>query len=176
MKTPNYVRTLLQPATRKTASRKIWSVDLEGVWLPFFIATNTEGVTAISREALGAPLRLAKQKDGTAKFSATGRPVIRVVSELSAQIGLVKENFISGLIDYAGTVAKQNPDGFKAEVTACQNAGQPIIAQTNLDIEMAIAKANEQMKMTEAIEKAASDAVEKVQETIPSKAMAGAVA
>ncbi|MFA4837570.1 MAG: hypothetical protein WC749_16085 [Dehalococcoidia bacterium] len=176
MQTPNYVKTLLEPATRKTASRKVWSIDLEGVWLPFFTATNVQGDTAISREALGAPLRLAKQKDGTVKFSATGRPVIRVVAELSDQIRIVRENFTASLVNYAGTVAKQNPDGYKSEVEACQKAGQPIVAQTNLDIEMAIAKANEQFRMAEAIEKAASDAVEKVEETIPGKAMAGAVA
>jgi len=176
MQIPNYVKTLLQPATRKTASRKVWTIDLEAVWLPFFTATNVQGDTAISREALGAPLRLDKAKDGTVKFSTTGRPVIRVVSELSDQIRIVRENFTASLVNYAGTVAKENPDGYKAEVEACQNAGQPIVAQANLDIEMAIAKASENMKMAEAIEKAASDAVEKVEDTVPDKDMAEAVA
>ncbi|MDD5094113.1 MAG: hypothetical protein PHV74_07025 [Dehalococcoidia bacterium] len=176
MQTPNYVKTLLEPATRKTASRKVWSIDLEGVWLPFFTAANVQGQTAISRDVLGAPLRLAKAKDGTVKFSATGRPIIRVVSELSDQIRIVRENFTASLVTYASTVAKDNPDAYKSEVEACQHAGQPIIAQANLDIEMAIARANEQIRMAQAIEKAASDAVEKDDKTIPDKAMAEAVA
>ena len=176
MQTPSYVKALLQPATQKTDSRKMWSIDLNAVWLPFFTATNVQGQTAVSKEALGAPLRLAKDKDGTVKFSQSGRPVLRVAKELSEQIKVVRENFTASLVNYAGTVAKQNPDGYKSEVEACQKAGQPITAQANIDIEMAIAKANEQMKMAEAIEKAASDAVEKAEDTIPGKAMAGAVA
>ena len=98
MQTPNYVKTLLEPSTRKTASRKVWSIDLEGVWLPFFTATNVQGQTAISRDVLGAPLRLAKEKDGTVKFSTTGRPVIRVAKELSDQIRMVRENFTASLV------------------------------------------------------------------------------
>ena len=41
MNTPNYIKSLLAPNTKKPQGRKVWSIDLETVWLPFFTATNT---------------------------------------------------------------------------------------------------------------------------------------
>jgi hypothetical protein len=59
MDVPNYIVALLQPQAGKPTGRKVWSIDLETVWLPFFTATNTVKKTTIPAEALGAPLRLA---------------------------------------------------------------------------------------------------------------------
>ena len=94
METPDYIKALLRPNGRKPAGRRVWSIDLETVWLPFFTATNTMGDTAIPHEALGAPLRLAYNADGTVKFSQTGRPVIKVAKEIADMIveGLELEN------------------------------------------------------------------------------------
>ena len=73
-KTPQYIKALLKPNGTKPAGRRVWSIDLESVWLPFFTATNTMGDTALAAESLGAPLRLAYDPDGTPKFSKSGRP------------------------------------------------------------------------------------------------------
>ena len=54
METPNYIKNLLKPTANKATSRKVWSIDLETVWLPFFTATNAMGDTAIPHEAIGA--------------------------------------------------------------------------------------------------------------------------
>jgi hypothetical protein len=43
MEIPNYIAALLQPQTQKPTGRKVWSIDLETVWLPFFHATNVAG-------------------------------------------------------------------------------------------------------------------------------------
>ena len=72
IKTPSYIKSLLQPTTKRESGRKVWSIDLESIWLPFFIATNVQGDTAIPHDALGALLRLAYEKDGSVKFSKTG--------------------------------------------------------------------------------------------------------
>ena len=77
--TPSYISALLKPMPCKGTDRRAWSIPLQGVWIPFFTATNTAGETAIAAEALGAPLRLQRNPDGTPKFGNTGRPVIRVV-------------------------------------------------------------------------------------------------
>ena len=61
-----------QPNGKKSAGRKVWSVDLETVWIPFFTATNVQGDTAIPHESLGAPVRLSPDKDGSPKFSTAG--------------------------------------------------------------------------------------------------------
>ena len=47
METPNYIKSLVTPTTKQPQGRKVWSIDLQQVWLPFFTATNTMGDTAI---------------------------------------------------------------------------------------------------------------------------------
>ena len=81
------------------------------------------GDTALPSEALGAPLRLGYNKDGTVKFSNAGKPVIRVAKELSDSVKMVRENFVAGLQAYANGVATENPDGFKAEIEKSRQGG-----------------------------------------------------
>lgn len=127
METPSYIKGLLTPNGKHPAGRKVWSVDLETVWLPFFTATNTMGDTAIPNEALGAPLRLAYDPDGSVKFSKTGRPVIKVVKEVADSVKMVRDNFVAGLMAYTHGVAIENPDGYKAQAEASITAGRPIL-------------------------------------------------
>ncbi|GAH65009.1 unnamed protein product, partial [marine sediment metagenome] len=47
-----YFKKLLLPNAQSTRERKVWSIGLETTWLPFFMATNTMGDTAIPSEAL----------------------------------------------------------------------------------------------------------------------------
>lgn len=125
--TPNYIKTLVIPQAKKAqASRRVWSIDLETVWLPFFTATNTMGDTAIPSEAIGAPLRLATGKDGSIRISDSGKPVIRVVKDISDMVKLIRENFTAGLMAYSNGVATENPEGYKAEITKAVEAGKPI--------------------------------------------------
>ena len=107
MEVPGYIAALLQPQPGKTAGRRVWSIDLETVWLPFFTATNTVKATAIPSDALGAPLRLAYGKDGEVRFSPTGRPVVKVAAEIAAQVKVVRENFIANLQTFTGQVIKK---------------------------------------------------------------------
>ena len=124
---PSYIKALLRPNGSKPQGRRVWSIDLEAVWLPFFTATNTMGDTAISPEALGAPLRLAYNQDGSPKFGKTGRPVVRVVKDLADHVRLIRENFVAGLAAYANGIVAECPDGYKAQVLAAQEAGRPIM-------------------------------------------------
>jgi len=124
----------------KAKDRRVWSIPLEGVWLPFFLATNTEGKTDVPSEALGAPLRLAKASDGTVKFSKTGRPIFRVTADLSNQIKIVRENFVAQLQAYANTVVSRKPEEYKAEVAKAQKAARPILEADAMDLEKAIAE------------------------------------
>jgi len=128
MENHDYIKSLLRPNGSKPKGRKVWSVDLEAVWLPFFNATNAMGETAIAPDTLGAPLRLAYERDGSVRFSPTnGKPVIRVAPDLQANIKLVRENFVAGLMAYTHEVFTENPDAYRAQVEASQSAGQPII-------------------------------------------------
>ena len=138
METPQYIKTLLHPNGSKPRGRKVWSVDLETVWLPFFTASNVTGDTHIPNEALGAPLRLAYELDSSVKFSNSGRPVIRVTKELQDNIKLVRENFVAGLTVFAQTVIDQQPDDYRTQVEASQQAGQPIVERDRQALDSAL--------------------------------------
>lgn len=130
--TPTYIKALVTPqAKAANTSRKVWSIDLETVWLPFFTATNTMGDTSVPSGALGAPFRLAYNKDSTVKFSNSSKPVIRVAKDLSDSVRMVRDNFTAGLQAYANGVALENSDGFKAEIMKSHEAGTPIITRDN---------------------------------------------
>ncbi len=127
-----YIKALVTPKAQKAGtSRRVWSIDLETVWLPFFTATNTMGDTAIPHDALGAPLRLGYNKDGTVKFSLSGKPVIRVAKDLSDTVRMVRDNFTAGLMAYANGVITENPEAYKAEIAKSYEAGKPITARDN---------------------------------------------
>jgi len=152
METPAYIKNLLVPSRNgETRSRKVWSIELEGVWLPFFTATNAVGETSISPEALGAPLRLSYTSDGEVKFSKTGRPVLKVNKELSEQIRLVRKNFTANLLAFANGVIAENPEAYQEEVAKAREAGEPIILADKMALEQAIVrkKAQEIVAMAE---------------------------
>jgi hypothetical protein len=141
MNTPEYIASLLKPQV-KSQGRKVWSVDLETVWLPFFTATNTARVTAIPHEALGAPLRLAYNRDKTVKFNEkSGKPVIRVAKELADSVKLVRENFVANLQQYAGSVRKGDNEGYSNEARLNAEAGKPIVMKDREALDRAIADA-----------------------------------
>ena len=139
MDSPQYIKGLLKPNGTKSKGRKVWSVDLETVWLPFFTATNTTGDTSVPAEALGAPLRLGLQVDGTVKFSSNGKPVIKVAKELSDGITLVRENFVAGLTAFTRSVVQSDKEGYVAQIEAGQTAGKPISERDRKALDRAIA-------------------------------------
>ncbi len=151
----NMIQNLFKASTRKPQGRKVWSVDLETVWLPFFTATNTDGVTRIAHEALGAPLRLAYNPDGAVKFSKSGKPIIKVAKDIADNVKLVRENFVSGLMDYTHAIVTSKPDDYKAMIVAAQKAGKTIIDKDNKALSNAINELVAQaVAQAEAMEKA----------------------
>jgi len=136
----DYIKALLTPRTNgnKARTRRVWSIDLETVWLPTFMASNTVGDTAIPQEALGAPLRLAYGKDGAVKFNADGKPIIRVAKEISDNVRIIRENFVANLLAYAGAIQAEHTDDYKAQVELSQQAGKAIIAHDRDELSKAI--------------------------------------
>ena len=138
MNTPNYIKSLLAPNTKKPQGRKVWSIDLETVWLPFFTATNTMGDTAIPSDALGCPMRLAYDKSGAVRFSQSGRPVIRVARELSDNVKMVRDNFTANLINYAGEVMTDHANEYKVQLEQSSKAGLPIAQHDSRELSKAL--------------------------------------
>lgn len=160
--TPKYIKSLLMPNGHKPAGKRVWGIDLETVWLPFFMATNLMGDTAISHEALGSPLRLGYYQDGQVRFNKSGRPQIKVVKELSDTIRTVRENFTATLGNYAGGVINNNPEDYKVLVSATRKAGEPIINRDKVALQEAI-----QAQLEKAMAEAESKAVEPEPEPAP---------
>ncbi len=158
------VAALLQPNPKTAADRKVWSIALQGVWIPFFTASNTKGESAIAPEVLGAPLRLQYEKDGTPKFSKNGRPVIRVAKELSDQIKLIRENFAFGLLSYAQGVKNAMPDEFQAHVEANVKAGEPVIRKDTGALAAYVAALKAKAEAAPAAEVPAAEATQPSQE------------
>ncbi len=154
---PAYIQTLLKPTSKPQAARKVWSVDLENVWVPFFTAANVAGGASIPSEDLGAPLRLAKTKDGQVRFGQNGRPSLRVAPALNDAITGVRENFIATLQGYTGQVIKANAEGYKAEVEKGQKAAAPLMAAMAHDLSEAT-KAMDAVAQAEAIVEGAPQA------------------
>lgn len=153
IETPNYIKALLQPNATKPKGRRIWSIDLETEWLPFFVATNVMGDTAIPSEALGCPLRLAYLPDGSVRFSKSGRIVEKVVKEVADSVKMVQSNFRATMHTFAQTVATERKEDYKTEVTKAVEAGEPILAHDNQMRADAIAKVKE-AELAQAIKEA----------------------
>ena len=132
--TPAYVKALLAPRATRGSVRRVWGIDLESVWIPFFTASNTKGETVIPDEALGAPIRLAHSKDGAIRFTQTGRPVTRVAPELNAHITMARENFVAGLQAFTGVVQQEMPDQYGAQVDMAYKAGAPLLDKDAADL------------------------------------------
>ena len=132
--TPGYIKALLAPTGSSRVARRPWGIDVETVWVPFFTATNVMGETNLAADVLGAPIRLAKDKDGEVRFTQSGRPVMRVHKDLNDQINVVRENFVAGLQAYTGSVMEERSDAYAEQVSRAQAAGKPILEQDQLDI------------------------------------------
>lgn len=138
--TPQYIKGLLAPVAKAPQGRKAWSIDLQQVWLPFFTATNTMNDTAIPTAALGAPLRLGYDKAGQVRFSQAGRPIIRIAKEIEESVRMVRDNFTANLIAYAGKVAEENTEEYKATIEESVKAGEPVKRYDNSRLQRAYQK------------------------------------
>lgn len=134
-----YITSLLKPVQKANAEKKAWSIGLNSVWIPFFTATNVEGNTEITPDVLGNPLRLQYDKAGAVRFSVNGKPVIRVATELSDSIGMVRQNFEANLINHANTVKMDNEKAYAEHVKLCVKMAQPIIEHDSTELTKAIA-------------------------------------
>ena len=160
--TPQYIRNLLLPNAKSPTGRRVWSIDLETVWLPFFMATNTMGDTAIPLDALGSPIRLAYDKDGGVKFSKAGRPVTKVVKPIADSVTLIRQNFVANLQQYAEQVATDRQSDYAKLIEQSVIAGKPIKDHDKVELDKAI-----QLQLEEAMRQAQKEANEPEPEPAP---------
>ncbi len=157
--TPAYIKSLVMPGAKsQKPTKKVWGIDLDKVWIPFFVAENAQGDTDISREALGFPLRIQFDKSGDVRYSQSGRPIIRVAKELSQAININQQNYIATLVNHTSNVRANNSDAFNSEVKSIVAAGEYMSKVQSLALANAIKKREQAKAEAEAEAKAEAEA------------------
>jgi hypothetical protein len=78
--------------------RKVWNIPVNTVLVPFLTVMNLKGHTAISKEALGYPVQLARDTEGNIRHSKkTGKPIMRIAPELSSHVRGLRDNLIASM-------------------------------------------------------------------------------
>jgi len=111
------------------------------------------GDTAIPYDALGSPIRLAYDKDGSVKFSKSGRVVTKVVKPIADSVTLIRQNFVANLQQYAEQVATDREEDYAKQIEMATIAGKPIIAHDRIELDKAI-----QLQVAEAMRQAEAEA------------------
>ena len=146
------IESLVKPLPpQQQADRRAWSIPLSAVWVPFFTALKVEAKVDIADETLGAPLRLATNKDGTPRFNSKGFPMTTVAKELATQVRVVRENFVATLVVYASGVRREKPADYKAQVEHSRDAGEAVL---NADADKVLRYLENQKAVQAAVEAA----------------------
>ena len=123
------------------------------------------GDTAIPSDALGSPIRLAYDKDGSVKFSKTGRVMSKVAKPISDSVTLIRQNFVANLQQYSEQVATDRQEDYAKQIEMATIAGKPIIAHDKAELDKAI-----QLQLEEAMRQAQEEAEAEAPEVAPEKA------
>ena len=132
------IKALLKPSPEKAKDRNVRGLPLNGLWIPFFTATNATGESSIAHSALGAPMQLVVNKDGTPKVKVdddgTERVQYKVNKAVNDSVKTVMDNFAFGLMAFTETVKKTHLEQYKAEVEAARVAGATIRAHEDMTL------------------------------------------
>lgn len=119
------VKAMVTPRHKPVSEKRAWSIAVESVWVPFYMATNTAGLTEIGSEALAHPVEIAYGKDGLPRFTDDGRPIMRVNKTLASQVRTARDNYENQLRDFTRNIQAEMPDAFKAQLDRIVTALSP---------------------------------------------------
>lgn len=124
----DYITAVMQDnRPEKTVSKRVWGIPLD-TWIPFFVAGRVKGVAAaleLSPEGLAVPVRkVYDEQTGDLRFTKTGRPMERVVKEISKAVGVARDNYVAALQAQTAQVRESDPEGYMFEVGSIQTAGR----------------------------------------------------
>lgn len=126
---------MVKQSEKKQSERKVWSIPLESVLIPFMVATNAHGITKIDREAIGSPVRLARNTDdGTPKISKGGKLITQVAKPIRDHVSAMRQNYIASIVSATNELANDKPTEYEAELKASIKAGATILKRDNSDI------------------------------------------
>ncbi|MDD5060890.1 MAG: hypothetical protein PHN44_01220 [Candidatus Marinimicrobia bacterium] len=122
----NYFKSLVTPMPAKAATRRVKSFDVD-MLVQFGYAQNAVKNTNIPLEALGAPYRLAIGKDGEVKFSASGRPSIRVAKEIVSFGTTIHQNVVAQIQAETARIFNEQEETINKMMEAAKKVAMPII-------------------------------------------------
>ncbi|MFA5385037.1 MAG: hypothetical protein WC364_10310 [Eubacteriales bacterium] len=160
-------------STKKAAEKKIWSIGLETVLLPYLTASNAVGATCIDGDVLGCPVRIARNTDGTPKLNKSGKLVTSVHKEIRAQVANMRDAYIAQLRNATRFVQSTETEAYNNQVKIANRMGAEAL-QAEKDL---IAKHEATLKaLAEATAKAEAEATAKAEAEATAKAEAEATA
>lgn len=140
MKHTGFFQSMDRSSAGKPVDRRQWGFGLNAFWVPLMTALNVDGVTAIPEDALGAPIRLRRDKDtGEVRFGTNGRPQTYVAKPVADEIRAEMASYEQRGLEYIGSVQKGKAQEYAAEVAALQKAGEPINTADIRDLTAALA-------------------------------------
>lgn len=143
---PEYLETLLAPQPNSERQRRVWSIGLNTVWVPYLTAMKLKGkLPEMPLDAIGYPLRLSYSKDGSVRFSKKGEPVFQVARPITAQIRDFRLNMEASLLEAARSVRESDPEGYADLVASAREHGQPIQTRDIDNITLAVAQVKSEM-------------------------------
>ena len=116
MLTINDVKSMVTPRHKPVSEKRAWSIGVQSVWVPFYMATNAAGLTEVDSHSLAHPVEIAYGKDGLPRFTEDGRPVMRINKALAGQVRTARENYEGQLREFVRNIQAEMPDAFKAQV------------------------------------------------------------
>lgn len=135
----SFFKTIDRSQLGKPRDRRQWGFGLNTFWVPLMTALNVEGVTAIPSDALGAPLRLRRDKEtGEVKFGNNGKPSTYVAVPIAEEVRAQMEAYEQRGLQHVADVAKANAEQYSNEVRLAIEAGAPIMAKDQDDLSYAL--------------------------------------
>lgn len=108
---------LFKPVEKKSQDRKVWGIGLGAIWVPLFTASNAAGETNLPPDALGAPLRVRRDKNtNEPRIGSNGRPAFMAAEPLRLQIQKAQDNVIATLLDYTREKQELHPAEYASQV------------------------------------------------------------
>jgi hypothetical protein len=160
MDNKNWIDSIIQPiGAEKQTTRRVKSFDV-ALLVNFGIALNVEGKMNIPLEAIGAPLRLATAKDGSVKFSASGKPSVKVAKEIVAFGTMIHTNIVKGIMADTARVFAEQEEAVKLTIQKAGKAAEPILRADAAALEATYAARAKAEAEAEAVAKAEAEAAE----------------
>lgn len=110
-------------STKKPVEKKVWSIGLETVLIPYLTASNAIGATCIDGDVLGCPVRIARNADGTPKLNKSGKLVTSVHKDIRVQVANMREAYIAQLRNATKFVQSTETEAYNNQVKIANRMG-----------------------------------------------------